>query len=149
MSTLPTKATEEEIVNGVKDEFGVVYSKDGKRLLKCENKELERYEIRKGTEVICDNAFLGCESLNQVTFPDSVTIIGDLTFYGCFKLQEVCIPNSITSIGDDSFSFCKPLQLITIPKTLARIGSNPFIYCEKINIQSESERCYCARRNAD
>lgn len=137
---LSTEATEEEIANGVEDEFGVVYSKDGKCLLKCENKKLERYEIRKGTEVICDNAFWGCESLNQVTFPDSVTIIGDLTFYGCFNLQEVYIPNTITSIGDDSFSFCKSLQLITIPKSMAKIGSNPFVYCEKISIQSESER---------
>lgn len=137
---LSTEVISEEIENGIKDEFGVVYSKDGKRLLVCQNKELESYEIRKGTEVICDNAFLGCESLNQVTFPDSVTVIGNLTFYGCFKLQEANIPNSITSIGDESFSFCKSLRLITIPKSMARIGSNPFVYCEKISIQSESER---------
>ena len=140
MSTITTKATEEEIANGVKDEFGVVYSKDGKRLMKCENKELERYEIRKGAEVICDNAFLGCESLNQVTIPNTVIVIGDLSFYGCFKLQEVNIPNSITCIGDDSFSFCKSLRLITIPKSMARSGSNPFVDCKKSSIQSESER---------
>ena len=126
---LSTKATEEEIANGIKDEFGVVYSKDGKRLLECKNKVLESYEIREGTKVICDYAFWCCESLNQVTFPNSVSLIGNFTFYRCFNLQEVYIPNSITSIGDNAFIDCKSIKVLTFSNSVTNIGKNAFTRC--------------------
>lgn len=47
------------------DEYGVVYSIDGKRLLFGGDCSCEIYEIRKGTEIICTNAF------NTVLFPYS------------------------------------------------------------------------------
>ena len=36
MDDLTTKVTEEDLNHGLNDKFGVVYSRDGKRLLKCE-----------------------------------------------------------------------------------------------------------------
>ena len=44
-----------EIKNSFTDEYGVIYSRDGKCLLK--GRELEDYVIREGTEIICDRAF--------------------------------------------------------------------------------------------
>ena len=44
---LSTEVTDEEIQNGITDEDGVVYSRDGKRLLRCVNKDLENYDIHK------------------------------------------------------------------------------------------------------
>lgn len=51
--------------NTFTDEYGVVYSIDGKRLLFGGDCSCEIYEIRKGTEIICNNAF------NTVLFPYS------------------------------------------------------------------------------
>ncbi len=53
---LSTEVTWDEIDNGVEDEFGVVYSRDRKRLLKG-NPKLKSYVVKKGTRVICDGAF--------------------------------------------------------------------------------------------
>ena len=65
---LSTKVTDEDRAEGVRDEFGVLYSKDGKRLLEG-NVELKEYTVRKGTRVICDSAFWNCSSLTSLTYP--------------------------------------------------------------------------------
>ncbi len=117
MSTLSTKVTDNELAAGIKDEFGVVYSVDGKRLLKCENDKIGQYKIKDGTKVICDWAFEWCEAL-----------------------QQIVIPNSITSIGKSAFYCCKSLQQIIIPHYVTHIDSNPFAYCKRINVKSESKQ---------
>ena len=45
---LSTEVTDEDIENGIKDKFGVVYSKDGKRLVSAENCNCKTYTINKG-----------------------------------------------------------------------------------------------------
>ena len=102
-----TEATEEDLKDAIKDEYGVKYSRDGKKLLKASSSLREKeYVVREGTEVICDGAFRGCDSLQSVTIPNSVTKIGDRAFSACFSLQSVTIPNSVTKIGDGAFRGC-------------------------------------------
>ena len=104
---LSTEATEEDLKDAIKDEYGVKYSRDGKKLLKASSSLREKeYVVREGTEVICDGAFRGCDSLQSVTIPNSVTKIGDRAFSACFSLQSVTIPNSVTKIGDGAFYGC-------------------------------------------
>ena len=74
---------EEDKKDAWTDEFGVKYSKDGKKLLESTNRYLTNYTIKKGTRSIGDSAFSGCKSLQSVTIPDSVTSIGDSAFYYC------------------------------------------------------------------
>ena len=125
-----TEATEEDLKDAIKDEYGVKYSRDGKKLLKASSSLREKeYVVREGTEVICDGAFRGCDSLQSVTIPNSVTKIGDGAFSACFSLQSVTIPNSVTKIGDGAFRSCKSLQSITIPNSVTSIGDGAFSGC--------------------
>ena len=104
---LSTEATEEDFKYAIEDEYGVQYSRDGKKLLDASSSLREKeYVVREGTEVICDGAFSSCDSLQSVTIPNSVTSIGDGAFSECESLQSVTIPNSVTSIGDDAFNVC-------------------------------------------
>ena len=129
-----TEATEEDFKYAIKDEYGVKYSRDGKKLLKAyflSFREKE-YVVRERTEVICDGAFSDCKSLQSVTIPNSVTSIGDEAFSGCDSLQSITIPNSVTSIGDGAFYLCKSLQSITISNSVTKIGDGAFNWCKSL-----------------
>ena len=136
---LSTEATKEDRKYAIIDEYGVKYSRDGKKLLKAYFSSWEEeYVVREGTEVICDGAFSCCFSLQSVTIPNSVTKIGDSAFWSCKSLQSVTIPNSVTSIGDEAFSNCESLQSITIPNSVTNIGNNAFRACNKCIIISKT-----------
>lgn len=101
-----TKVTREDLENAVKDEFGVKYSKDWKRLLKAPKNLKGHYSIREGVKVIGNYAFELCRSINRIDIPDSVTNIGNNAFYGCRSLTNIKIPNCVTNIEDNVFSEC-------------------------------------------
>ena len=124
---LSTEVTEEDIKNGIQDEFDVTYSKDGKRLLKARAVLSGHYMIKEGTKVICDRAFFRCESLTSIIIPDSVTSIGDWAFNQCESLTSINIPNCVTSIGNEAFYECKSLTSIIIPNSVIKMGVNPFV----------------------
>ena len=158
---ISTEVTEEDKKDAWTDEFGVKYSKDGKKLLKSTDLGLKSYTIKKGTRCICDYAFTGdyrddhspslqsitipdsvtsigdwafseCSSLHSVTIPDSVTSIGNWTFHRCSSLHSVTIPDSVTSIRDWAFLDCKSLQSVTIPDSVTSIGDGAFNGCESL-----------------
>lgn len=102
---MKTTTTTNEVINGVKDEFGVVFSTDGKRLLKCVNNLIEEYSVNNGTEVICDRAFENCTLLKEVYISDSVTTIGQKAFALCPSLYRVTLPNSLKEISKSAFDY--------------------------------------------
>ncbi len=151
---LPTKATDEELKEVFVDDWGVKYSKDGRKLLKAPQELDGTYSIRKGTKVICDeafrwskfigyrsltslvipdgvtsigkSAFSGCEYLSSLVIPDSVTSIGDMAFCGCSSLTRLVIPGSVSCIGFSAFENCKSLRSIVIPESVVNLNGNPF-----------------------
>ena len=110
------RATKKEINDGVKDKFGVLYSADGTRLLKCTNDCIETYSIQYGTEIICDNAFCNCTLLKEVYVHDSVTEIGNGAFAGCVSLNNIVLPDSLLYCDKSAFYNCKSLYNIIIPE---------------------------------
>ena len=133
---ISTEVTEEDEKDAWTDEFGVKYSKDGKKLLESTDLGLTNYTIRQGTRCICDCAFAGnfnyCPSLQSVTIPESVTSIGDAAFEDCSSLQSITIPASVTSIGDSAFEDCSSLQSVTIPDSVTSIGDSAFEDCSSL-----------------
>ena len=152
---LSTEVTGEDLAEGVKDEYGVLYSKDGKRLLKG-NVELKEYTVRKGTRVICDGAFGGicasfaCSSLTSLTLPSSLQSIGDRAFAGCNSLISLTLPSSLQSIGNYAFYDCKSLTSLTLPSSLQSIGNGVFYGCNSLtsltlpsSLQSIGDCAFC------
>ena len=130
---MSTEATDEELNEAITDEFGVKYSKDGRKLLKAPQ-ELDRtYSIRKGTKIVCDMAFAYCKSLSNVVIPDSVTSIGDGAFEDCSSLSSVVLPDSITSIGNRAFNECDSLRSVVISDGVTSIGDGAFQFCSSLN----------------
>ena len=101
---LSTEVTDEDIENGVEDEYGVVYSRDGKRLLGYNDvcDVLGEYIVKEGTKVICDFAFADrsdySSGLTNIHLPDSVTHIGEFAF-ACHCFEHLVIPKNVNYIG--------------------------------------------------
>ena len=123
---LSTEKTMEELNEAFVDEWGVKYSKDGRKLLKVPGELSGAYSVKESTRIICDSAFSCCYSLSEIVIPSSVTSIGDSAFYGCSSLSEIVIPSSVTSIGDRTFCGCSSLKYISIPKSVIGLNGNPF-----------------------
>ena len=83
IEVLSTKVTDEDLKNAVIDEYGVKYSRDGKKILSAQHCSFRSYKIKRGTKVICNKAFFGCKFLTIIDIPDSVTYIGANAFSIC------------------------------------------------------------------
>ena len=117
---LSTVVTDEDLVNAWTDEYGVLYSFDGKKLLRMEKPKIEvpyskrwdfayykkkwletygtlkQYSVKNGTKVICNKAFSSCCGLLAVTIPDSVTHIGNGIFSYCDDLATIDVDENNT-----------------------------------------------------
>lgn len=150
--TDPMEASYRELAFAEIDECGVLYSQDGKRLLRYSMDELSTtgwndetstgdldvefgtqkiqsltdYTVKKGTEIICNNAFSGCESINTITLPETIKQIGEWAFSDCENLERIDIKEGVQNIGDLAFDRCISLQSITLPSTIERIGQMVF-----------------------
>ena len=155
IENLSTEVTEQDLENAVEDEYGVKYSRDGRRLLKVSNSLDGSYKIKENTKVICNDAFWGCTSLSCIVIPNSVTYIGDDafsmtalssvvipnsvtsigkgTFWNCTFLSSIVIPNSVTSIEKQAFDGCTSLSSIVIPDSVTDIGESAFSSCTSLS----------------
>ena len=102
---LSTETTEEELNEVFVDEWGVEYSKDGRKLLKVLPGKLSgAYSVKEGTRIICDSAFSCSDSLSEIVIPSSVTSIGDRAFSRCFSLKYISIPKSVIGLNGNPFA---------------------------------------------
>ena len=88
--------------------------------------------IPNSVTTIGNYAFKDCSSLTSVTIPNSVTSIGHGAFSVCLSLTSVDIPNSVTSIGNYAFSSCISLTSVTIPNSVTSIGQGAFYNCSSL-----------------
>lgn len=75
---------------------------------------------------IGDWAFKGCETLTNLTIPNTVTTIQEGAFWDCYYLSHIIIPNSVTSIQWGVFGNCTHLNNVTLPNSLTNIGPGAF-----------------------
>ena len=130
MSTVATKA---ELNEAITDEFGVKYSKDGRKLLKVPQKLKGTYSIKEGTKIICNMVFSECDSLNSVVIPDGVAVIGNDAFSYCESLKSIVISDSVTSIGESAFEGCSSLTSLVLPDSVTSIRNSSFWGCSSLS----------------
>ena len=73
-------------------------------------------------DVTVVEGFEGCDTLESVVIPNTVTAIGRHAFAGCINLKDVEIPDSVESIVRGAFANCVSLKSIHIPASFRHIG---------------------------
>ncbi len=89
-------------------------------------------EIPKTVEVIGDNAFKGCVSLEEIKVPETLKSIGTNAFEGCQSLTKIELPKSVEKIEQAAFKGCQKLQEVKIPESVKTISSSVFEGCSSL-----------------
>lgn len=138
IDSISTEATKEEKAAGVKDEHGVLYSQDGKKILSCSFVHCKSYNIRKGTRIICDGAFNN-QCIERLVIPSSVVAIGDNPFVSDPYYHDTKIaienqsPNYIvnedalyTKDGSTIIAYWGKQKQFTVPEYVIHIANGCF-----------------------
>lgn len=117
---------------------GILYNKEMTKLIVCPTaSKLSRVEIPESVTVIGENAFLGCEHLEEVILPKGCLSIEDDAFCGCWNLQKINLDN-VKTIGSRAFSSCglRKVELFSIEsiegKPFDNASLKEVIICEDI-----------------
>ena len=84
-----------------------------------------------------ENSLYLPSSLKEVVIKDSIKI-EKYSFFGCNYLQNIIIPSSVTTIEDFAFVNCSNLISIIIPSSVTTIGQSAFSGCNKLTIFCET-----------
>lgn len=121
--------------NHYKTKDGILYSKDGKTLIKCPMGRAGKIIIPEGTENIEGFAFKECK-ISSVIFPDSLKRIGEKAFCDCRQLSYVDFGSGIKEIGNSIpsyiFQSCTSLEKVSFPTQIRSIGSSAFWNCSNL-----------------
>ena len=89
-------------------------------------------EASRLTKVGAD-AFRGCSALTGVSLPDTVESLGS----GCFAgsgLQELTLPDSLTLLTQGALNDCPALSEVTVNTAMADLGPVPFYRCPSLTV---------------
>ena len=75
---------------------------------------------------------MGCDGIEEIELPDTITEIGDSAFKSCKNLNKVIIPESVTKIDGDAFAECSGLVDIKMHEGINTIGSRAFYKCDRL-----------------
>lgn len=111
----------------VHPETNVIY---GSAFEGCEN--LERIDLPNSLSCIGNRAFYNCKSLSAFEIPEAVSKIEEYAFYGCSSIAEMLLPSSVSEIGDAAFAGCASLEEITLSDRTGAIGHLAFSECTSL-----------------
>lgn len=77
--------------------------------------KIKRVVIPEGVTCIEDEAFAGCDCLEEVSLPLSLRQLGKAAFKGCKSLRELSLPDGIEQVGEGAFEGCSSLAEVTFP----------------------------------
>ena len=97
------------------------------------NKKLiKTVKVCEGVSLLGAYAFTGCNNMQSITLPNSLTEIGRNAFQSCTALTSVSIPDSVETIGLSAFNGCTGLVSVSLSQSLIQIKASTFSNCRSL-----------------
>lgn len=111
---------QEVIVDKANTEFstedGVLFNKKKTILLSFpRGRNVKKYAIPDGVQIIAEEAFRGQPFIEEIVFPDSTIAIEKRAFSNCGSLREVHLGKSLKKIGVESFAYTAIERFVLTP----------------------------------
>ena len=103
---------------------GVVFSKDGTKLIVFPSGRSGDYQIPDGTVSVGDYAFYYCVNVSSITVPGSVRSLGEGAFGNCSSLTKAVLNEGLEEIGEYAFQSSSGICDIIIPASVKSVGKN-------------------------
>lgn len=103
---------------------GVVFSKDGTKLIVFPSGRSGDYQIPDGTVSVGDYAFYYCVNVSSITVPGSVRSLGEGAFGNCSSLTKTVLNEGLEEIGEYAFQSSSGIRDIIIPASVKSVGKN-------------------------
>ena len=107
-----------------------VYSLADEAFYGCD--QLQSITIPNTITAIPFSAFNGCSALTSLVLPDTIKTIEISAFEGCSALASINLQEGIAEISNYAFYNCSSLATITLPSTVTKIGNNAFYGCSAL-----------------
>lgn len=106
---------------------GILYSKDGKILIKCPEKKTGDIIVPEGVEYIQQEAFIASE-ITSVKFPSSLRKVGANAFCSCHNLKAVDFGDGLYDMwGINVFACCSNLRQVVLPRQMKNLPYGTFM----------------------
>lgn len=84
--------------------------------------QAEKLVVEDGITGFGENAFVHCDSIQELKMADSVISIGNGAFADCVNLGDISFSKNLTSIGEGAFFRCRGIKSISFPESLRYLG---------------------------
>ena len=112
---------------------GVLFTYDGRELIKATTNIRGFYSIPSTVENIHVGAFEGNDGITQIDIPSSVRCIGAMAFSGCRGLKAVRISGNYLEIGFWAFNCCDALTTLELNNGVRKICESAFESCSSLS----------------
>ncbi len=96
------------------------------------NTDIKKVVIEEGVTSIGDYVLYGCESITEISLPDSVDTIGFAAMHSCLSLENIILPEGLCEIRNNAFYGCLALKEVVIPENVKVIPKRCFMKCESL-----------------
>lgn len=103
---------------------GVLFSKDGTKLVAFPGGKSGTYTVPNGVTAIGNYAFDHCYKLTSVSMYNSVTEIGANAFSYCWNLKSIQLSINLKTLGKEALAYNPALKEIHLPGSLTSIGAD-------------------------
>lgn len=102
------------------------YEDDTQQPWYSEERNIKKLVISDGITKVGSASFWCC-AIEEISFPETLTVIGRNAFYSCYRLKTINLPESLVTIEDGAFCACERASGVRMGKNVKSIGNAAFM----------------------